>query len=149
LAHGLEGGDDPNCAYASIESVQSAIEGYRGGKNSNTNAKRLSAKSFRHKVTTVLCKARLPEDEIRIQLGHRREAARTSAGYGEWDPDYLTAVAGDAGFVHLQGKVKTKAIFAVPVAASPAVGSQHRASYSRGIPGYRKLRPPKWHNALK
>jgi hypothetical protein len=54
---------------------------------------------------------------------------RTTAGYGEWDPDYLTAVADalDAWFVQLQGKVKAKAIFAVPVAASPAVGAQRRA----------------------
>jgi integrase len=124
---------DPYCGYASMESVQSAIEGYRGGKNSNTNTKvalpRLSAKSFRHKVTTVLRKARLSEDEIGIQLGHRREATRTTAGYGEWDPDYLTAVADalDAWFLQLQTKMKTKSIWAFRVTKTPAGDAQRRA----------------------
>jgi copper chaperone len=42
---------------------------------------------------------------------------------------YLTAVADalDAWFVQLQGKVKTKAIFADPVAALPVAGSPSRA----------------------
>jgi hypothetical protein len=72
---------------------------------------RLSAKSFRHKVIAVLRKPRISEDEIGIQLGHRREAARTTAGYGECDPDYLTAVAGDAGFVQLQGRPRPFSLF--------------------------------------
>ena len=50
----------------------------------------ISAYTFRHKVATVLRKARLSEDEIGLQLGHRREAARTTAGYGKRDPSYLT-----------------------------------------------------------
>jgi integrase len=54
---------------------------------------RLSAYSFRHKVATVLRKAGLSEDEIGMELGHRREVSRTTAGYGEWKPDYLQGVA--------------------------------------------------------
>lgn len=59
-------------------------------------------------------KAWLSEDEIGLQLGHRREATRTTAGYGVWDPDYLKGVADalDAWFVQLQGKVKGKSLFA-------------------------------------
>ena len=97
---------DRYCSYASVESVQTAIERLRSKNTGKTvSLPRLSAYSFRHKIATVLRKARLSEDEIGLQLGHRREAARTTAGYGEWDPDYLKGVADalDAWFVQLQG----------------------------------------------
>jgi hypothetical protein len=81
------------------------------------NLPRLPAYSFRHKVTTLLRKAKLSEDEIGLQLGHRRDAARTTAGYGEWNPDYLKGVADalDAWLVQLQGKVEGKSLFPVPL----------------------------------
>jgi hypothetical protein len=105
------------CRYASVESVQSAIEGYRGGRNANArnvvNVPRLSAYSFRHKVTTVLRKAKLSEDEIAKQLGHSREHVRITSDYGEWDPDYLTGVADalDAWWIRLDAKVMTRSLF--------------------------------------
>jgi integrase len=122
---------DPYCGYASLESVQTAIERLRG-KNTHKTVKlpHLSAYSFRHKVATVLRKARLSEDEIGTQLGHRREAARTTAGYGEWNPDYLAraAAALNAWLVRLQTKVKGKSLFAVPVRDSRQVRALRRGS---------------------
>lgn len=121
---------DSYCGYASVESVQTAIERLRAGnKDKTVKLPLLSAYSFRHKVTTVLRKGRLLEDEIGIQLGHRREAARTTAGYGEWDPDYLTGVAAalDSWLVKLQAKVKGKSLFAAPVVETGKVRKLRRA----------------------
>jgi integrase len=121
---------DSYCAYASVESVQTAIERLRS-KNTNKVVKlpRLSAYSFRHKVATVLRKPRLSEDEIGIQLGHRREGARTTAGYGEWDPAYLKGVADalDTWFVQLGKKVKNKSLLLAPTTESAFSGGQHQA----------------------
>jgi integrase len=121
---------DSYCAYASVESVQTAIERLRS-KNTQKVVKlpRLSAYSFRHKIATVLRKARLSEDEIGVQLGHRREAARTTAGYGEWDSRYLKGVAGalDAWFVQLDRKVKNKSIFPVWATETAKTGDQRQA----------------------
>ncbi len=74
-------------------------------------------------------KARLSEDEIGLQLGHRREATRTTAGYGEWDPDYLKSVADalDDWFAQLQGKLKGKSLFTDPLRKTRQVRSRHRA----------------------
>jgi integrase len=122
---------DSYCGYASVESVQTAIERLRG-KNTEkmVNLPGLSAYSFRHKVTTVLRKARLSEDEIGTQLGHRREAARTTAGYGEWDPDYLQGVASalDAWLLKLQFKVSRKSLFAARVRASAKIKKLRRSA---------------------
>jgi integrase len=121
--------NDRYCSYASVESVQTAIERLRH-KNTKkmVNLPRMSAYSFRHKVTTVLRQARLSEDEIGVQLGHRREAARTTAGYGEWNPDYLKGVADalDAWFALLQANLKTKAIIAVPPREAPRARKRRR-----------------------
>jgi len=89
------------CGYASVESVKSAIERIRA--QPDVNLPRLSSYSFRHKMTTVLRLARIPEDEIAMQIGHRRRDVRTTAGYGEWSPDYLarSAEALDAWFLRL------------------------------------------------
>jgi integrase len=122
--------NDCYCSYASVESVQSAIERLRSKNIGKTvSLPRLSAYSFRHKVATVLRKSRLSEDEIGLQLGHRREAARTTAGYGEWDPDYLKGVADalEAWFEQLQTKVKNKVIFAVSKARPRKVRTTRRA----------------------
>jgi integrase len=123
---------DAYCGYASVESVQTAIERLRGKNAEKTvNLPALSAYSFRHKVTTVLRKARLSEDEIGTQLGHRREAARTTAGYGEWDPSYLQDVAAalDAWMVNLQVKVKGKSLFAAPVGQTSKVRKVPRKAF--------------------
>ena len=121
--------DDRYCSYTSVESVQSAIERLRT-KNIKKTVKlpRLSAYSFRHKVATVLRKAKLSEDESGLQLGHRREAARTTAGYGEWDPDYLNGVASalDTWFVQLGAKVKTRIILLYSVPKNPKVAGRRR-----------------------
>jgi len=121
---------DRYCSYASVESVQTAIERLRSKNTKKTvNLPRLSAYSFRHKVATVLRKARQSEDEIGLQLGHRRESARTTAGYGEWDPDYLNGVADalDAWFAQLQGRVKGKSLFAVPLRKKRRARGRRRA----------------------
>jgi len=74
--------------YWSVESVQTACERAR-----LKTGIPMSAYSFRHKVATVLRKARIPEDQIALQLGHRRPGTGITAGYGEWSPDYLAPVA--------------------------------------------------------
>jgi integrase len=60
----------------------------------------VSTYSWRQKVTTVLRKGRVPEDQISELLGHRRTNLRVTAGYGDWDPDYQreAAAALDAWF---------------------------------------------------
>ena len=62
------------------------------------------AYSIRHKMTSVLRRSRVSEDQIAVQLGHRRPNLRTTGGYGEFDPDYLSdaAAAIEAFFVRLQ-----------------------------------------------
>ncbi len=121
---------DSYCAYAGVESVQTAIERLRS-KNTKKVVKlpRLSAYSFRHKVATVLRKARQSEDVIGMQLGHRREGARTTAGYGEWDPAYLKGVADALGtwFVQLGKKVKNKTLLPVPATECAFSNEQRQA----------------------
>jgi len=78
-------------AYASVESVQTALE-----RLSKATGIKVSAYSFRHKVTTVLRRAKrhgVTEDDIAMQLGHRRPHLRVTGGYGEFEPDYLEAPA--------------------------------------------------------
>jgi hypothetical protein len=52
------------------------------------------------KAVTVLRRARVPEDQVSELLGHKRPNLRTTAGYGDWDPDYQreAAAALDAWF---------------------------------------------------
>ena len=103
------------CGYRSIEAVKTVLERLRA--KPEVNLPRLSTYSFRHKVTTVLRRAKLThrvtEDDIALQLGHRRPHLRTTAGYGEWDPEYLTTAAAaiDSWFVALQLKVQKRALF--------------------------------------
>ncbi len=53
----------------------------------------VSTYSWRQKVTTVLRRGRVPEDQVSELLGHRRSNLRTTAGYGDWDPDYQREAA--------------------------------------------------------
>jgi integrase len=77
---------DTYCGYANVESVQSMIDRVR--KRAHVNVPALSSYSCRHKIATVMRKARLPREERELQMGHARPE-----GYGEWDPDYLQSVA--------------------------------------------------------
>lgn len=100
------------CGYTSLEAVKTALHRLR--TTEGVNLPRLTTYSFRHKVTTVLRRAKathgVTEDDISTQLGHRRPHLRTTAGYGEWDPSYLenTAAAIDQWFVELQRLVKNR-----------------------------------------
>jgi len=64
----------------------------------------VSTYSWRQKVTTVLRRARVPERSDADLLGHRRPHLRTTASYGDWDPDYQreAAAALDAWFWHIR-----------------------------------------------
>ena len=73
------------CGYSTMEGVKTAIERVR----EKAAIPRLSTYSFRHKAATILRRARVHEDQIALQLGHRRPGLRTTGGYGEWDPFYL------------------------------------------------------------
>jgi integrase len=105
---GLETRRGHYCGYTTIEGVKSGLE----RAVDRAGIAKISTYSFRHKVTTVLRQARVPEDEIARQLGHRRSDLRTTAGYGEWDPGYLAnaAAAIDAWFARVQ-KLTTRPLF--------------------------------------
>lgn len=78
-------------AYTSVSAVQSALDRLR-----EATGLRLTAYSLRHKVTTVLRRAKrrgVSEDGIAVQLGHKRPDVRVTGEYGEFDPDYLSAEA--------------------------------------------------------
>lgn len=78
------------CGYTTIDGVKSALQRVLA---KNPELPPLSTYSFRHKAATVLRAARVPEDQIALQLGHRRRDLRMTAGYGEFDPDYLKDAA--------------------------------------------------------
>jgi hypothetical protein len=93
------------CGYSTMEGVKTAIERVRA----KAAIPQLSTYSFRHKAATILRRARVPEDQIAVQLGHRRPGLRTTGGYGEWDPSYLreAARALDAWFLKVRALAKT------------------------------------------
>lgn len=86
---------DRYCGYSTIEGVKSALQ-----RVAAETGIPVSTYSWRQKVTTILRRARVPEDQISEFLGHRRPHLRTTAGYGDWDPDYQreAAFALDAWF---------------------------------------------------
>ena len=71
------------CGYASVDSVDSALE--RVCKPIGLG--RMSVGSIRHKVTTVLRAANVPSEQVSRQLGHI-EGNSTTAGYGEYSPAF-------------------------------------------------------------
>jgi integrase len=73
------------CGYTTIEGVKTALDRVV----SRPGMPPLSTYSFRHKAASVLRQSRVPEDQISVQLGHKRKDLRTTAGYGEFSPDYL------------------------------------------------------------
>ena len=77
------------------DSGYSTIEGVKSARQRVTTEAGIpvSTYSWRQKVTTVLRRARVPEDQIADMLGHRRPHLRTTAGYGDWDPNYQREAA--------------------------------------------------------
>lgn len=110
--------------YADVDSLQSAITRARVEDEANLPA--LVAYSLRHKMTSVLRRSGVPEDQIAVQLGHQRPNVRTTGLYGEFAPDYLSAAhaAIDAFFVRLQ-RLTNRPLFAPP---APTELPQHAAS---------------------
>ncbi len=53
----------------------------------------VSSYSLRHKVTSILRAAAVPEDQVSEVLGHKRPSLRTTAGYGEFHPNYQKEAA--------------------------------------------------------
>jgi hypothetical protein len=80
--------------------------------------------SWRQKVTTVLRRARVPEDQVSELLGHKRPSLRTTAGYGDWDPDYQreAAAALDSWFWRVRQLAKILAITATNSQDTPEAG---------------------------
>jgi hypothetical protein len=82
------------CEYASVDSVDTALE--RVCKRPEVNLPRMAAYSIRHRATSVLRASKNPrvlEEQVNYQLGHRRPSNRTSRGYGEYGPEYLSEAA--------------------------------------------------------
>jgi len=86
---GLESTGGKYCGYDSREGLKTALQRVRR----DAGLPRLTLYSFRHKVKTVLQAARVSQDEIAWQLGHRRPNLRTTEEYGERHPDYLKGAA--------------------------------------------------------
>ena len=104
---GLDAFGGRYCGYATVEGVKTALERVRS--DNGVNIPRLSMYSFRHKAVTVLRLARVPEDQIALQTGHRRRDLRMTTGYGEFDPDYLrdAARAFDCWFLRIRRAVNS------------------------------------------
>lgn len=83
---GLDAHGGRYCGYASVDSVDSALE--RVCKRAAINLPQISVYSLRHKVTTVLRAAGVPSEQISRQLGHSRSGERVTEGYGEYSPDF-------------------------------------------------------------
>lgn len=86
---GIGTADGTYCGYASVDSADSALE--RVCKPISLG--KMSVYSIRHKVTTVMRAAGVPSEQIDRQLGHAGGGARTTAGYGEFSPDFQKAAA--------------------------------------------------------
>jgi len=97
---GLDGYGGRYCGYTTIEGVKSAIQNLRD----SLSLPKLTTYSFRHKAGTIIRKARVSEDELAFQMGHKRKDLRTTAGYGEFSPDYLAHAsrALDAWFLRIR-----------------------------------------------
>jgi integrase len=94
------------CGYTTIEGVNSAFDRLRP----EIDMPDLTPYSFRHKAAAIIRKARGGEDQVALQLGHRRKDLRVTAGYGEFDPDYLAPAARalDAWALKLRRAVRAK-----------------------------------------
>jgi integrase len=83
---GLDMHDGRFCGYASVDSADTAL--WRVAQRKTVNLPRISAYSWRHKLTTVMRAAGVPDDQISRQLGHKRPSQRTTDRYGEFSPDF-------------------------------------------------------------
>jgi len=103
---GLDAFGGRYCGYTTMEGVKSAIQ-----RLSAETGIPISTYSCRQKVTTVLRRGRVPEDQVSELLGHQRPHLRTTAGYGDWDPDYQreAAAALDAWFWRIRRMAKALA----------------------------------------
>lgn len=79
-------------AYATVSAVQSAFDRLARPVEEGGLGIKVSAYSFRHKVVSVLRRAKrqgVTEDDIAWQMGHKRPDLRITGHYGELDPDWL------------------------------------------------------------
>lgn len=103
-AQGLGPFGDRYCGYETMEGVKSGVQ-----RVAADTGIPITTYSWRQKVTTVLRRARVPEDQVSELLGHKRPNLRTTAGYGDWDPDYQqeAAAALDSWFWRVRKLAKT------------------------------------------
>jgi integrase len=85
---GLDAFGGRYCGYSTIEGPKTAIQ-----RLAAKTGIPISLYSFRHKATSVMRKGRVPEDQVSQALGHKRVNLRTTAGYGEYAPDYQEEAA--------------------------------------------------------
>lgn len=85
---GLDAFGGRYCGYSSLEGVKTALQ-----KVAADTGVPVSTYSVRHKVTSVMRKGKTAEDQVSAVLGHQRANLRTTAGYGEYDPDYQKEAA--------------------------------------------------------
>jgi len=86
-AQGLDGFGGRYCGYAGVDSIDTAL--HRVRRTEAVNLPYLSVYSFRHAAATAIRAAKVPEEQLEYQLGHRRPSSRVTRMYGKFDPDYL------------------------------------------------------------
>jgi len=120
------GADGRYCSYT-MEGIKSAHQ-----RIAAETGIPISTYSWRQKVTTVLRRARVPEDQVSELLGHKRPNLRTTAGYGDWDPDYQreAAAALDAWFWRI--RTLSKAIRLADAEPNSQGTPKHRTAGAKG-----------------
>jgi len=84
--------DQRYCTYASESSIDTALE--RVCRPKRANLPNLCLYSFRHRGTTVLRNAKVPQTQIDYQLGHvPKGSSRSTHDYGQYEPGYLSDAA--------------------------------------------------------
>lgn len=103
---------EPCERYAGIKSYGDLQEAFQEARDA-AKLPELVPYSIRHKMTTVLRRSSVPEDQVSLMLGHKRPQFRTTAGYGEFDPSYLkeACAAVDAYMIRLQRLAPTAVLF--------------------------------------
>ena len=81
----------PFCTYKSVSSLDTAL--WRLATKPEIGLPRMAAYSLRHRATTVMQAAKVRKEEIDHQLGHKKDGARTTEDYGQYQPGYLEAAA--------------------------------------------------------
>lgn len=107
----------------------------------------ISAYSFRHIVSTVLRRSNrihaVTDDDVSLQLGHKRPQVRTTAGYGEWEPDYLlnASKATDTWFATMQKKVRNRELFPRVIPESSVYRQREWAKSLKTVVGATRIEP--------